>query len=53
MRQIQECPPTLFLFLFVSAIPFRALNLPDSVAFWYIHVLWFEPFTLSEHLTEL
>ncbi len=53
MRQIQESPPTLFLFLFVSAIPFRALNLPDSVAFWYIHVLWFEPFTLSEHLTEL
>jgi hypothetical protein len=45
--------PLSFPFLFVSAIPFRALNLQDCVAIWDIHLLSFVPFTLTQHLTKV
>jgi hypothetical protein len=50
---VELWPAALFLFLFVSAIPFRALNLRDCVAIWDNHLLSFVPFTLAQHLTEV
>jgi len=48
----KSVPPHCFSF-YSSPLSIQSAEFAGFCCVWYIHVLWFEPFTLSEHLTEL